>query len=324
MPEKYKDWWYEDLPAECKKAAAAMGYTTKESWDDDHPVPYDTKEFVDLTLSEKRAALFLGWDIDREKLDIWWDDTDKETQAAALVIGWTKETWDDDWHVRDFPIEHKYWKELTDAERTAAAHFGYTRVTWDETGEVLFEDDGKAPTKTSAAPAAAPSSKEEETEDEAAAPAKTSSAPAKQAAKPSFAGSRQVGGEGGAAFDDLNHKAIKKISVYSGMIVDAIMVTYDNGPGKRHGGDAGKEHSIELDDDEYVTSVVVRHANLVHCLTFVTNKGHKLVAGGKGRPLIDKKGEETEFQAPNGKKLCGINGRAGASLDAIGLRWGPI
>lgn len=86
MPEKYKDWWYEDLPAECKKAAAAMGYTTKESWDDDHPVPYDTKEFVDLTLSEKRAALFLGWDIDREKLDIWWDDTDKGMSNVCRCV----------------------------------------------------------------------------------------------------------------------------------------------------------------------------------------------------------------------------------------------
>jgi hypothetical protein len=61
-----------------------------------------------------------------------------------LVIGWSKETWDEDWHIRDFPIEHKYWKDLTDAERTAANHFGYTRITWDQTGEVLFEDDGKA------------------------------------------------------------------------------------------------------------------------------------------------------------------------------------
>ena len=172
----------------------------------------------------------------------------------------------------------------------------------------------------SAAPAAAASSKREEKKDET----EEAAAPAKQPAKLSFSGSRMVGGEGGAAFDDLNHKKIKKISVYSGMIVDAIMVTYDNGPGKKHGSDSGKEHSMDLDDDEYVTSVVVRHANLVHCLTFVTNKGHKLVAGGKGRPLIDQKGEETEFQAPNGKQLCGINGRSGASLDAIGFRWGPI
>ncbi len=61
-----------------------------------------------------------------------------------MVLGWTKESWDDDWNIQDFPIEHKYWKELTDAERNAANHFGYTRITWDETDEVLFEDDGKA------------------------------------------------------------------------------------------------------------------------------------------------------------------------------------
>jgi hypothetical protein len=85
MPEKYKDWWFEDLPAECKKAAAAMGYTTQESWDDDHPVPYDTKKFADLTLSEKRAALFLGWDVVKEKLDIWWEDTDPGMSTCTHV-----------------------------------------------------------------------------------------------------------------------------------------------------------------------------------------------------------------------------------------------
>ena len=172
------------------------------------------------------------------------------------------------------------------------------------------------------APAASSSTHDENKEDtaETAAQAKPSS-PTK---KKTFSVSQAFGGDGGEAFDDLNHNAVKKITVYSGMIVDAIMMTYDNGPGKRRGGNTGKEHSLELADDEYVTSVVVRHANLVHCLTFVTNKGNKLVAGGKGRPLIDKRGEESEVKAPPGKKLCGINGRAGASLDAIAFRWVSI
>jgi Jacalin-like lectin domain len=180
-----------------------------------------------------------------------------------------------------------------------------------------------------AAPAAAPAAaaastqqeekKEEETE-EAAAPAKKTSAPAKL----SCSTTRMFGGEGGAPFDDLNHKSIKKINVYSGMLVDAIMVTYENGPAKRHGGDGGRDHSLELSDDEYITSVTIRHSNIVQCLTFVTNKGNKLEGGGKGRPIIDKKGEETEVKAPNGRKLIGINGRAGTFLDAIGLRWGPV
>ena len=90
MPEKYKDWWYEDLPAECKKAATAMGYTTPESWDEDHSVPFDTKKFSELTLSEKRAAWFLGWDVIKDKLDIWWEDTDPGEwwNYAPLTKGW--------------------------------------------------------------------------------------------------------------------------------------------------------------------------------------------------------------------------------------------
>jgi len=336
MPEKYKDWWFEDLPAECKKAAAAMGYTSQEAWDEDHKVPYDTKKFVDLTMSEKRAAWFLGWDVVKDKLDIWWEDTDPVTQAHAKVLGWTHKTWDDDWHLRDFPIEHKYWKELTDSEREAATYIGYTRITWDQTGEVVFEDEQTSvptPAPTTEAPTTKPSTTSSTTassttgEDqtdaqenkETASPAKTSTA-----VKNSFSVSKAFGGDGGAPFDDRNHKKVKKIRVFSGMLVDAIQLTYEAGDADKHGGNGGKEHSLELSDDEYVTSVVVRHSNLILCLTFVTNKGNKLVAGGKGRPLLDKKGDETEVKAPTGKRLSGIMGRAGVFLDSITFRWGPI
>ena len=173
-------------------------------------------------------------------------------------------------------------------------------------------------TPTQSAPAAAAAAKVDEKKEEAAAPAQSSAAP-----KLSFSCSKYFGGEGGAAFDDRNHKAVKKISVFGGALVDAIQLTYENGPGTKHGGGGGKEHSLELGSDEYITSVIVRHSNLVQCLTFVTNRGNKVEAGGKGRPLLDKKGEETEVKAPNGMKLCGITGRAGAFLDSIAFRWGP-
>lgn len=84
MPgEKYKDWWFEDLPEECKKAAAAMGYVTMEHWDEDKPVPFDNAKFEELTMTEKRAAWFLGWNVIDKKLDIWWEDTDE----GELLMG---------------------------------------------------------------------------------------------------------------------------------------------------------------------------------------------------------------------------------------------
>jgi Jacalin-like lectin domain len=277
-----------------------------------------------------------------------------ETQSHAKVLGWTQKTWDDDWHLRDFPIEHKYWNELTDTERAAATHIGYTRITWDQTGEVVFEDDLSSvrfetlvnksslttshhisiqlPTHTPAPPATAPTAKPsttssttgedqkgEQESQETASPAKTTSA-----AKNNFSVSKYFGGDGGGPFDDRNHKKVKKIRVFSGLLVDAIQLTYEAGDADKHGGNGGKEHSLELSSDEYVTSVVVRHSNFIQCLTFVTNKGNKLVAGGKGRPLLDKKGDETEVKAPSGKRLSGIMGRSGSFLDSIAFRWGPI
>jgi hypothetical protein len=74
---RYIDWWYEDLPEGCKKAATALGYDSKDSWDGDHPVPFDTKPFNELTLSEKRAAFHLGINVIDKKLDsICWEQTD--------------------------------------------------------------------------------------------------------------------------------------------------------------------------------------------------------------------------------------------------------
>ena len=80
MPyEKYKDWNYEDLPEGCKAAAASMGYVDAAHWDEDKEVGFDTKTFEELSLTERQAAIFLGWDIWWTKLNIWWEDVSEGT-----------------------------------------------------------------------------------------------------------------------------------------------------------------------------------------------------------------------------------------------------
>lgn len=75
-PHHYSDWWYDELPDEAKKAATAIGYATKEDWDTDHEVPYDTKSFAELTMTERRAAMYLGFKPIEKKLDpLWWSET---------------------------------------------------------------------------------------------------------------------------------------------------------------------------------------------------------------------------------------------------------
>jgi len=142
MPEYYADWWYEDLPVRAKEAAAAMGYDTKDKWDESKEIPYKSKTLAELTYAEKVGALYLGMKPfeDKTKTDIYWEDADETTQRYSLAIGCDQQKWDEDWLIHDLPIEHKYWEELTDEEREGAKYFGYTQPLWDE-----VEDDPSQP-----------------------------------------------------------------------------------------------------------------------------------------------------------------------------------
>jgi hypothetical protein len=76
MP-KYKDCWYENLPEEARKAATVLGWDSKDKWDQSVDVPYRAKTFDQLTMNEKRAAVFLQIDLIGDKLDIYWAQTDE-------------------------------------------------------------------------------------------------------------------------------------------------------------------------------------------------------------------------------------------------------
>jgi hypothetical protein len=134
MPEKFADYWWEEMPPKAIKAAKALGYD-QEKWDNDYEVPYDGKTFQQATAGEKHAAMFLGMSPIHKKLNVWWDDLDKKTKDAAEVLGWTKEKWDDDWDVTDLPCEEWSWDDMTKKQKDAANHFGYSKATWDETFE---------------------------------------------------------------------------------------------------------------------------------------------------------------------------------------------
>lgn len=131
------------------------------------------------------------------------------------------------------------------------------------------------------------------------------------------------GSRKGKEFDHRMHPRIKAITVRAGSVVDGISISY---PGKTfsNGGTGGKAHTIELERGEWVTDVTVRATDDgIQALTFKTNKGQTLSAGGGGG-LFGRKGEEFESSAPEGGQLCGIKGRESKSLDAIALRWGPV
>ena len=95
----YADKYWKDMPEKAHKVAAVLGYT-EQLWDGDEQIPYDGKSFFECTEQEKKAAMFLGMNPIDYKLQIWWSDLDQATKDAALGVGWTQETWDDDWEVR--------------------------------------------------------------------------------------------------------------------------------------------------------------------------------------------------------------------------------
>lgn len=130
--KRYDEKYWDDMPDVAHKAAATLGYT-KESWDADGSVPYDTKTFFQCTNPEKQAAVFLNLKLIEKKLNVWWSDLDKPTMDHAAALGWSQATWDDDYEIVDLAVDKVYWKDLTAPQQAAALHFGYTKATWDET-----------------------------------------------------------------------------------------------------------------------------------------------------------------------------------------------
>lgn len=122
------------MPQKAQLAAMKMGYTA-QLWDEDATIPYDSKKFHETTKDERLAAMYLGLNPIDAKLDIWWDEVDKETQRYAIDIGWDKEKWDDHWELHDLSVEQLYWNDLSDKQRRAASYFGYCKYTWDGDGE---------------------------------------------------------------------------------------------------------------------------------------------------------------------------------------------
>ncbi len=82
--------------------------------------------------------------------DLDWSELSAAQREAAVTLGYTQKTWDNDQEVCDLD-----WSELSQAQRKAATTLGYTQKTWDE-------DDEDSETETSERPrmasTAAPSS----------------------------------------------------------------------------------------------------------------------------------------------------------------------
>lgn len=136
------------------------------------------------------------------------------------------------------------------------------------------------------------------------------------------------GGDGGGPFDDIEDRGfmtpvvgIKKIVINSNKSegILSIQVTYklSNGEiyeGEKHGTRSGNIiDELVLDDDEFITQVTGKYADLINSLQIKTNKGQcKKIDGEGGNKSFDVIG-----------KITGFFGRSGDMLDAIGMYYLP-
>lgn len=277
--------------------------------------------------------MFLGMSPIDDKLDIWWQDVDSTTKEQAQVLGWSSDKWDDDWAIHDLPCEHWNWDDMSAEQKRAAQHFGYSKSTWDETDDDDEEDFVPAAASKPEHPKHSKKTKknEEETDDlndDEEKKTSQSKDDKKAKKKDMLTVTKFFGGEGGDSFDHRNNRSITEITVHADShVVNGIDVKYFGNLNKEEGKKSGKAHTLTLGKDEYITSVSVRSNKLVQSLEFKTNKGNTLgPAGGSGwkLPGKDHAGELVTLPAPAGCQLCGLSGRAGACLDAIAFRWGPV
>lgn len=322
MP-RFCDQYWSELPEFAKTAAGVLGYD-QESWDADEAVPFDSKDFVDLTYNEKKAAHVLSIEFIEKKNDVWWEDVDEVTKGHAEALGWDEHKWDHDYQITDLECEHWYWSDMDSSQKEAAMYFGYCQETWDETGEeVTFDGSGSKPSRkpNRRKPQKSNKADEEKKDDD--------DDDGKAKAKKTFKESRFYGGGAGASFDHRNNRFVKEIELYTSSIVNGMKVTYHGGRVMKNGHDGpvpvvGRTHTMTMASDEYIHTIVVRAAGTIQELTFLTNKGQEFGPhGGKGRMMKDKEGEVTTVRAPNGYHLCGFFGRESKLIDALAFRWGP-
>lgn len=141
----------------------------------------------------------------------------------------------------------------------------------------------------------------------------------KPAALPTtIARSREHGGDGGSAFDDLSAAGnllgkITSITIHHGTYVDGIAVSYDGQPGSNaHGGYGGTEDKFDLGPHEWVTEVHGRSATYLDQVQFYLSSGRvSPVYGGNGGNAFVERRRNSVVKA--------IFGRSGSLVDQLGF-----
>eukprot|EP00644_Phytophthora_capsici_P010492 jgi/Phyca11/8702/fgenesh1_pm.PHYCAscaffold_30_\ len=137
--------------------------------------------------------------------------------------------------------------------------------------------------------------------------------------------SEAFGGSGGVAFSDIEviefEQAASTITIGAKERITSVTLRMVTPPELvfSHGGSRGTDHTLTLEEGEYVTSMEVHWgkkllSKRIFYLKFGTSKNHT-IAGGT--PTEDK----STITAPEGFQLSGFFGRAENEIDQIGAIW---
>ncbi|KAL7529039.1 hypothetical protein ACHAXR_005539, partial [Thalassiosira sp. AJA248-18] len=127
--------WSSLSETEQQVAQVYLGYT-KSTWDNPGTNELEEYSYVDLYQNGKAGAISLGFDDDtwdchiNHYLGYWWADMEEVGLDHYLsVLGWNKNSWDDDGPAPE--TEDLYWDELEPEHQAVASQLCYHKDLWD-------------------------------------------------------------------------------------------------------------------------------------------------------------------------------------------------
>jgi len=129
-----------------------------------------------------------------------------------------------------------------------------------------------------------------------------------------------VGGGGGNPFDDPLGDTVRiaGLNVGSGQVVDSIQMVVKVGVEtltlQKRGGGGGTVRALDLLPGEFITKVEVNYGEVIDKVTFhIFGRAVPVSFGGRGGKFT------FTLAGPDGTEVCGFHGRAGESIDCLGI-----
>lgn len=128
---------------------------------------------------------------------------------------------------------------------------------------------------------------------------------------------KEVGGQGGSAFDACAKGSVKGLHIRSGAWIDAVQVLYTNEHGQedstnRFGGQGGGLGALMLEAGERIIRIGFSTGQFVNSISIETDKHRRIIFGHENSTI-------EYFDIPENSEFAGFYGKCGAYVDSIGV-----